>query len=105
MVLPENDFQKIVGERLRGFRSVQRLKQIDLAETLGIYQSQYSRIESGEVSLSLYYVIVLMDKYDLNPSFIFRNGEKMIDVGKRKMSLEEKVDRYEAILRENNIDI
>ena len=42
-------------------------RQDDVAEILGISQSQYSKLENGEVSLNVEQIAILLDKLDLNP--------------------------------------
>lgn len=42
-------------------------RQNDVAEILGISQSQYSKLENGEISFNVIQLGILIDKLNLNP--------------------------------------
>lgn len=51
--MEENETRKMVGERLKTLRTMQRLSVRDLAEKTGINISNISRIENGKISPTL----------------------------------------------------
>ncbi|WP_312767096.1 helix-turn-helix transcriptional regulator [Epilithonimonas sp.] len=54
-------------------------RQDDVAEILGISQSQYSKLENGEVSFNILQVGILLDKLDLNPFDIIEFSKNRIE--------------------------
>lgn len=102
-MITEEEFNKIIADRLKNFRKVMDLTQIEVAESLGVFQSHYSRVEKGGNKISIYNIYTLMAKYDLNPNYLFINGEKMIDLSKSKLRIQEENEYYKNLLKQNDI--
>jgi transcriptional regulator with XRE-family HTH domain len=49
--------QKAVGQRLRALRSDRRLSQADVAGHAGVHQSEWSRLEAGEIDPRLSWLL------------------------------------------------
>lgn len=103
-MISEKDFNKIIGDKLKTFRQVMSLTQIEVADSIGVYQSHYSRAEKGCNKISIYNLYALMVKYDLNPNYLFMSGEKMIDLSKNKLRIQEENEYYKKLLKENDIN-
>lgn len=58
---------KVKGKIIREARIRKDYKQDDIAEILGISQSQYSKLEGGEVNFDIEKLGILMDELELNP--------------------------------------
>jgi transcriptional regulator with XRE-family HTH domain len=67
---------KVKGEIIREARIKKGYKQTILAEDLGISQSQYSKLENGEVVFDVKILGLLMDKLDLNPLEVIEFSDK-----------------------------
>ncbi len=58
-------------KRLRDLREDKDLKQIDIANMLGIQQTVYSRYERGYQNIPLEHLMVLADFYSVSLDYIF----------------------------------
>jgi transcriptional regulator with XRE-family HTH domain len=65
----------ILGGRLKELRKTRGLKQEDLYRFLGISQPQYSKIESGQASLTAEQLIQLIKRFNLSLSEILPSEE------------------------------
>ncbi|MBQ7644087.1 MAG: helix-turn-helix transcriptional regulator [Spirochaetales bacterium] len=61
----EIDYQSM-GKRIKHFREKNGLSQYDLAERTGISRSYLSRIESGQYSLSLDYLVLIANELEVS---------------------------------------
>lgn len=52
--------------RIRGLREKAGLTQMDVAESLCVSQAAYSRLEKGEVEISLSKLFVLSELYEIS---------------------------------------
>jgi len=52
------------------------IKQDNMADVLGISQSQYSKLENGEVIFDVHKLGILMDELDLNPLDVIEFSDK-----------------------------
>ncbi len=64
-----------IGRRLKELRQAKGLLQSQVAKELGITQSAYSHIESGQTSVSVDYLKTLVDLYESSSSFVI-DGER-----------------------------
>lgn len=60
--------QLMLCNRIRLLRVSARLTQVDVAEQLGVSQAAYSRLEKGEVELSVGKLLELCSIYKVMPS-------------------------------------
>lgn len=70
-------------ERIRELREHNKLRQIELAEYLGVDQRTYSRYELGEVNVSLDTIGKLADFYDTSVDFLMDRTDLMKPYPKR----------------------
>ena len=68
----------MIIENLKKLREKNELKQEFIARKLGITKSQYSRIESGETTLSLDKAIILADLYNVTMDELRNRNEKIL---------------------------
>lgn len=67
-------------QRLRDLREDRDLRQIDIAELLGIRQTVYSRYERGFQNIPLEFLIKLADYYKVSTDYILgRTNNKEIN--------------------------
>lgn len=57
-------------QRLKDLREDNDLKQVQIAELLGIHQAIYSRYERGAQNIPLEHLLFLADYYDVSTDFI-----------------------------------
>ena len=57
--------QLTLCRRIRALREYHKLTQLQVAERLGISQAAYSRLEKGEIELSVMKLISLSEVYDV----------------------------------------
>lgn len=72
-----------VGQRLRRLREQFGLTGVYVASTCGIDQSNYSKIEKGDVNLSVAAALALCEIYGVDLDYIYRgdptNGPRPLD--------------------------
>ena len=68
----------MIIENLKKLREKNELKQEFIARKLGITKSKYSRIESGETTLSLDKAIILADLYNVTMDELINRNEKIL---------------------------
>jgi transcriptional regulator with XRE-family HTH domain len=66
--------KKLIGERLKYIRKLQKMNQTDLSEKLGISQGTLSEIESGKILPSLEVIMKLADTYKLDLNWLIANS-------------------------------
>lgn len=79
-----------IGHRLREIRKEQGLSQQDVAEALGIPQSNLSRIENGKQRLNLSVLAGILSTYgmEMDDFFSFSGGQspaRPLDTGEQKL--------------------
>ena len=67
---------KILGERLRLLRKERRMRQIDVAELLGITQAHYQRIEKGKINIPTLTLCILADYFEVSTDYLLGRTEK-----------------------------
>lgn len=67
---------KVKGKMIREARQRKEFSQEYMAQVLGISQSQYSKLENGEVSFDIQKLGVLLDELELNPLEVIEFSER-----------------------------
>src|SRR5687768_16495484 len=57
---------ELVGRKIRQLRRQRKLTQVDLAERIGIHQSDLSRMEQGEYKVGLDTLLKILGTFDLS---------------------------------------
>src|SRR5258708_31085468 len=78
---------ELVGRKIRQLRRQRKLTQVELAERIGIHQSDLSRMEQGEYKVGLDTLLKILQTFDLNIGDFF-------DEGNRSQSL---VDKFHGL--------
>lgn len=65
--------QLTLCRRIRALRDYHKLTQFEVAEKLGISQAAYSRLEKGEVEVSVMKLIALCEIYDVRLQELVRD--------------------------------
>ena len=66
---------ELVGRKIRQLRRQRKLTQVDLAEKIGIHQSDLSRMEQGEYKVGLDTLFKLLQVFDLKIGEFFGESE------------------------------
>ena len=67
---------KILGERLRLLRMEMRMRQVDIAELLGITQAHYQRIEKGKINIPTLTLCILADYFEVSTDYLLGRSEE-----------------------------
>lgn len=67
---------KILGERLRLLRMEKRMRQVDIAELLGITQAHYQRIEKGRINIPTLTLCILADYFEVSTDYLLGRSEE-----------------------------
>src|SRR6187549_1036668 len=62
---------ELVGRKIRQLRRQRKLTQVELAEKIGIHQSDLSRMEQGEYKVGLDTLLKILQCFDLSMSDFF----------------------------------
>lgn len=65
----------LVGRKIRQLRRQRKLTQVELAEKIGIHQSDLSRMEQGEYKVGLDTLLKILQTFDLNIGDFFEENE------------------------------
>jgi len=68
-----------INNRLRDFRDFLRLNQTQMADSIGIERSTYTKYEKEGVKIPDYAIVVLKLKYNLNESWLKNNEGEMLN--------------------------
>lgn len=69
--LMDKDIKKEIGLNLQRARKSAGITQNQIAEELGMAQTQYSRYERGAVELDYQKIIFLCQRFDITPNDLF----------------------------------
>ena len=71
---------ELVGRKLRQLRRQRKLTQVELAEKIGVHQSDLSRMEQGEYKVGLDTLLKILATFDLSIGDFFdeSSGENVI---------------------------
>lgn len=67
---------RILGERLRLLRKERRMRQVDMAELLGITQAHYQRIEKGKINIPTLTLCTLADYFGVSTDYLLGRSEE-----------------------------
>lgn len=67
---------RLVGRRIKQLRMQKRISQSDLAKAIKVSQPHLSNIERGETHVTLYNLLILIDKLGVSMSEFFSGLEK-----------------------------
>lgn len=67
---------KILGERLCLLRKERRMRQVDVAELLGITQAHYQRIEKGKINIPTLTLCILADYFGVSTDYLLGRSEE-----------------------------
>ena len=65
---------ELVGRKIRQLRRQRKLTQVELAERIGIHQSDLSRMEQGEYKVGLDTLLKVLQTFDLGIGDFFEDG-------------------------------
>lgn len=67
---------KILGSRLCALRKEKGLRQVDMAEILGITQTHYQRIEKGKINIPTLTLCILADYFEVSTDYLLGRSEE-----------------------------
>ena len=67
---------ELVGRKIRQLRRQRKLTQVELAERIGIQQSDLSRMEQGEYKVGLDTLLKILQTFDLSIGDFFEEGSR-----------------------------
>lgn len=67
---------ELVGRKIRQLRRQRKLTQVELAEKIGIHQSDLSRMEQGEYKVGLDTLLKILATFDLNIGEFFDDSNR-----------------------------
>lgn len=71
---------ELVGRKIRQLRRQRKLTQVELAEKIGIHQSDLSRMEQGEYKVGLDTLLRILQTFDLTIGDFFEENERTDNV-------------------------
>ena len=75
----QSSYSAVLGTIIASIRKEQGLEQADIAESLGVSQASYSRLESGKSALTVNQLFVVADKLGIASSNLIGQVESAID--------------------------
>lgn len=78
---------ELVGRKIRQLRRQRKLTQVELAEKIGIHQSDLSRMEQGEYKVGLDTLLKILQCFDLSIGEFFDENSRASTI----------VDKYRAL--------
>ncbi len=78
---------ELVGRKIRQLRRQRKLTQVELAEKIGIHQSDLSRMEQGEYKVGLDALLRILQTFDLSIGDFFEENERTDSVFQKLKSL------------------
>jgi len=67
---------ELVGRKIRQLRRQRKLTQVELADRIGIHQSDLSRMEKGEYKVGLDTLLQILQTFDLSIGDFFEEGNR-----------------------------
>lgn len=67
---------ELVGRKIRQLRRQRKLTQVELADRIGIHQSDLSRMEQGEYKVGLDTLLKILQTFDLSIGDFFEEGSR-----------------------------
>ena len=65
----------ILGNRLCSLRKERQLRQLDIAEMLGITQTHYQRVEKGKINIPTLTLCFLADYYGVSTDYLLGRSD------------------------------
>jgi len=84
---------ELVGRKIRQLRRQRKLTQVELAERIGIHQSDLSRMEQGEYKVGLDTLLKILATFDLSIGDFFEEGNRTETVIERYRPLSPSAQR------------
>ncbi len=84
---------ELVGRKIRQLRRQRKLTQVELAERIGIHQSDLSRMEQGEYKVGLDTLLKILATFDLSIGDFFEEGNRTETVIERYRTLSPSAQR------------
>ncbi|HXG58618.1 MAG TPA: helix-turn-helix transcriptional regulator [Thermoanaerobaculia bacterium] len=78
---------ELVGRKIRQLRRQRKLTQVELAEKIGIHQSDLSRMEQGEYKVGLDTLLKILQTFDLSIGDFFEENDRTDQVLAKYRSL------------------
>ncbi|HEX9986491.1 MAG TPA: helix-turn-helix transcriptional regulator [Thermoanaerobaculia bacterium] len=78
---------ELVGRKIRQLRRQRKLTQVELAEKIGIHQSDLSRMEQGEYKVGLDTLLKILQTFDLSIGDFFDENTRSNNVFEKYKSL------------------
>ena len=71
---------ELVGRKIRQLRRQRKLTQVELADRIGVHQSDLSRMEQGEYKVGLDTLLKILGTFDLSIGDFFDEGTESVSV-------------------------
>src|ERR1700682_522650 len=84
---------ELVGRKIRQLRRQRKLTQVELAEKIGIHQSDLSRMEQGEYKVGLDTLLKILATFDLSIGEFFDESTRTQTVAEKLKSLSPSAQR------------
>jgi transcriptional regulator with XRE-family HTH domain len=84
---------ELVGRKIRQLRRQRKLTQVELAERIGIHQSDLSRMEQGEYKVGLDTLLKILATFDLSIGDFFEEGNRTENVIEKYRTLSPSAQR------------
>jgi transcriptional regulator with XRE-family HTH domain len=78
---------ELVGRKIRQLRRQRKLTQVELADRIGVHQSDLSRMEQGEYKVGLDTLLKILGTFDLSIGDFFDEGARAETVVQKYRSL------------------
>src|SRR5438477_11359364 len=78
---------ELVGRKIRQLRRQRKLTQVELAEKIGIHQSDLSRMEKGEYKVGLDTLLKILQTFDLSIGDFFDEANRVQSVFEKLKAL------------------
>jgi transcriptional regulator with XRE-family HTH domain len=78
---------ELVGRKIRQLRRQRKLTQVELADRIGVHQSDLSRMEQGEYKVGLDTLLKILGTFDLSIGDFFDEGARTETVVQKYRSL------------------
>ena len=78
---------ELVGRKIRQLRRQRKLTQVELADRIGIHQSDLSRMEQGEYKVGLDTLLKILGTFDLSIGDFFEENDRSESVYTKYKSL------------------
>ncbi len=76
---PTITYSNLVGQVILHHRKQLKLDQSDVASALGVSQSAYSRLESGDSSLSVTQLRIVAERFGVLPYELLRQTDELVE--------------------------